>query len=315
MTALDGLLDTRCQYGIMTGFQDTGSAKAIVRFAEEHHFDSLWVGDHVAFAVPIMDSLMQLSCLASLTDRLTLGTAVYLLPLRAPAVVAKQVATLDRFSQGKFIFGVGLGGEFPAEYEACGVSVKERGARLAESIPILRKLWTGQKVSYQGQHFQFTDVQMLPKPLQPSGPPIWCGGRQAPALKRAGALADGYISYVVTPDFFSNALATIAAGAEAAHRELAHFGTGHLLFARIGDQYESTFSVAAEHLSQRYAMDFTAATRKYAAVGTPADVAEKINKFQQAGVRHFVLDMVGPNADRPEQLERFAKDVRPLLAA
>ena len=305
-------LDSQTRYGFMTGFQNRIMAREVVRFAEDNGFDSLWVGDHIAFAVPIMDSLTQLACAAALTDRLMLGTAVYLLPLRHPTPVAKQIATLDTLSEGKLIFGVGIGGEFPGEFDACGVSVQERGSRLGESMIILKKLWTGDLVEHQGKHFQFSEVRMRPRPYQSGGPPIWCGGRQEAALRRAGRLADGYISYVITPDMFASALTTIEVGADAAGRKLEKFGTGHLLFARIGDQYEEALSIAAEHLSQRYAMDFTAATRRYAAVGRPQDVADRINEFRRAGVRHFVLDMVGPNEDRMEQLQRFVTEVKPL---
>ena len=82
-----------------------------------------------------------------MSDRLRIGTAVYLLPLRHPAPVAKQVATLDTISNGRVIFGVGVGGEFPLEFQLCGVPVEERGARLSEGIRVLRKLWSGESTS------------------------------------------------------------------------------------------------------------------------------------------------------------------------
>lgn len=304
---------TDTQYGFVMGFSIPEEARRTVAFAHQHDFDSLWVGDHIAFAVPITDALTQLTYAAALTDRLTLGTGIYLLPLRHPVPVAKQVAALDTLSGGRLIFGIGVGGEFPGEFAACGVPVNERGARLDESIQILKQLWTGDKVSHQGKHFQFKDVQMLPKPGSTGGPPIWCGGRKEAALRRCGRLADGYISYVVTPDMYKSALQLIAAGAASAGRSLRQFGTAHLLFARVGDNYEDAFAAANAHLSQRYAMDFSAATKKYTAVGRPEDVAARMDEFRQAGVRHFVLDMVGPNADRFDQLERFASDIRPLL--
>ena len=114
---------------------------------------------------------------------------------------------------------------------------------------------------------------------------------------------------------YSSGLEKIAASAEAANREIDRFGTGHLLFARIDNDYEAALDVATEHLSQRYAMDFRPAAQRYAALGTPADVAEKIAEFVSAGIRHFMLDMVGPNEDRMAQLEWFAKEVRPLLGS
>src|SRR5205814_8660007 len=106
-------------------------------------FDSLWVGDHISFPLAIFDPLLQLAQAAVVSRRLLLGTGVYLLPLRHPVPVAKQVATLDHLTEGRLIFGVGVGGEFAREYEACGVPINERGPRLTEAIGIPRKLWTG----------------------------------------------------------------------------------------------------------------------------------------------------------------------------
>lgn len=312
---IQDLLSNNVQFGMMTGFGTPKAARLIVDFAHKHGFDSLWVGDHVAFPVPIIDCLTQLTYAAALSTRLTIGTAVYLLPLRHPTPVAKQISSLDMLSDGRLIFGVGIGGEFPNEYAACGVDVKQRGARLGESVKVLRKLWSGEPVSFEGNYFNLNNVRMRPVPKQSGGPPIWFGARQPAALARAGRLADGYISYIVTPSMFADALNRIADSAEQANRKISQFGTGHLLFARIDDDYESAFKIANSHLSQRYAMDFSKATRKYAAIGKPSDVAAKIAQFHDAGVRHFVLDMVGPETDRLDQLERFVGEVKTLFGA
>jgi probable F420-dependent oxidoreductase len=284
-----------------------------VRLAESLGFDSIWVGDHIAFAVPMLDPLLQLAQAAAFSDRLIFGTSVYLLPLRHPTPVAKQVATLDRLCNGRLVFGVGVGGEFPREYEACGVPVAERGARLSEAIPLLRRLWSGEPVASSGRFYPFPEVRMLPRPVQRPGPPIWCGGRSPKALARTARMGDGWLSYVVTPEMFRDGLVAIARECEAAGRTLERFGTGHLLFARIDDSHERALDVAAAHLSERYAMDFRKAAARYAALGRPADVAEKIAAFHAAGVRHVLLDHVGPAQERDAQLERFAGEVRPLL--
>jgi Luciferase-like monooxygenase len=109
--------------------------------------------------------------------------------------VAKQVATLDHLTEGRLIFGVGVGGEFPKEYEVCGVPLKERGARLSEAIRMMRKLWGGVPVSHNGGRYAaFEGVAMQPPPRQPGGPPIWCGGRSEGALRRTGRLGDGWLA-------------------------------------------------------------------------------------------------------------------------
>src|SRR6266478_4988443 len=213
-------LDPRLSVGIQTIHRRTEPAdepwrptidemQALVRLVDDCGYDSLWVGDHIAFAVPILDPLQQLAQAAVVSRRLMLGTGVYLLPLRHPTPVAKQVATLDHLTEGRLIFGVGVGGEFPKEYEACGVPIGERGPRLAESIAVLRKLWTGEAVSHHGRFFAFEGVRMLPAPRQAGGPPIWCGGRSDAALRRTGRVADGWLSYVVTPETYASSLAKI----------------------------------------------------------------------------------------------------------
>ena len=276
-------------------------------------YDSAWLGDHISFAIPILDPLLQLAQAAVASRRLLLGTGVYLLPLRHPGPVAKEISTLDHLTEGRLIFGVGVGGEFPREYELAGVPIGERGARLSEAITVLRKLWTGESVSHTGKFYSFPELRMLPPARQPGGPPIWCAGRSPAALRRTGRLADGYLSYVVTPQMFRDNLATIAAAAEAAGRRPQRFGTGHLLFTRLDATYEKALDAATETLSVRYAMDFRKAAIRYCALGTAPQIAERIREFHAAGVRHVVLDLLGPYEERFAQIERVAAEVLPLL--
>jgi probable F420-dependent oxidoreductase len=322
---MDLPLDPRLRIGVQTIHRRTEPAlgpwlpttdelRALVGLVDDCGYDSLWVGDHIAFAVAILDPLLQLAQAAIVSRRLTLGTNVFLLPLRHPVPVAKQVATLDHLCGGRLIFGVGGGGEFPKEFAACGVPLGERGARLNEAIPLLRQLWSGAPVSHAGRCYaSFDEVAMQPPARQPGGPPIWCGGRADAALTRAGRLADGWISYVVTPEGYRAALDKIETAAVKAGRQMARFGTGHLLFARIDASYEAALDAASETLSRRYAMDFRRATERYAALGRAEQVAERVRAFHAAGMRHLVLDFVGPYEERPAQIEAFARDVMPLL--
>lgn len=307
-------LDSQTHFGFITALPSPDETRRTVALAQRLEFDSIWVGDHVAFPVPIFDPLLQLAQAAAHGGDLLLGTAVYLLPLRHPTLVAKQVATLDHLTCGQLIFGVGVGGEFPNEYAACQVPVAERGRRLSESIPLLKRLWSGEPVIGDGQFYHFPEVRLRPAALQPGGPPIWCGGRSAAALARIGRMADGWISYVVTPAAYRRGLEAIAKAAAERGRTVERFGTGHLLFLRIDRDYDSALDTAAAHLSRRYGMDFREPARKYAALGPPEQVAETLMALHGAGVRHFVLDLAGPLEDRDVQLERFASQVRPLLA-
>ena len=323
---MDLPLDDHLSIGVQTLHRRTEPAEGpwlptideladLVCLVDRCGYDSMWVGDHVAFTIAIFDPLLQLAQAAVLSRRLMFGTDVYLLPLRHPTPVAKQVSTLDHLTEGRFIFGVGVGGEFPKEYEACGVPIKERGARLSESLTVMRKLWTGEPVSHAGRFFPLEDVKMQPPPRQSGGPPIWCGGRADPALRRIGRMTDGWMSYVVTPDMYRQGLEKIATAASEAGRTFDRgFGTAHLLFTRIDDTYEKALDAATISLSQRYAMDFRKAAQRYCALGPPQEVVETIFKFQQAGVRHVILDFVGPYEERDQQIERFAAEAMPLLA-
>jgi probable F420-dependent oxidoreductase len=321
---MDLPLDDRLRIGVQTIHRRTEPAegpwlptidemRTLVELVDRGGYDSLWVGDHISFALPIFDPLLQLAQAAVVSRRLQLGTAVYLLPLRHPTPVAKQVSTLDHLTEGRFIFGVGVGGEFPKEYEACGVPIAERGARLSESFTVLRKLWSGKPASHAGRFFQFEEVMMQPPPRQAGGPPIWCGGRSDGALRRAARLGDGWLSYVVTPEMYRSSLEKIDAAAREAGRTVTRFGTGHLLFTRIDDSYEAALDAATETLSVRYAMDFRRAAQRYCALGRPDQVVERIREFHAAGMRHVILDLLGPYEQRADQIARFAAEAMPLL--
>jgi len=310
---MDLPLEDHLSVGLIAALPNAAAVRHTSALAERLGYDSLWVGDHVAFALPILDPLLQLASVAAHSERLLLGTSVYLLPLRHPTLVAKQVATLDLLCGGRLVFGVGVGGEFPNEYKACGIPMRERGARLSESIPLLKRFWTGEAVTAQGRFYPFPATRLLPLPQQTGGPPIWCGGRSAAALQRIGRMGDGWISYVVTPQRYREGLEAIAKEAQAASRSLTRFGSAHLLFMRLDDRFEDALESATAHLSHRYAMDFREPARRYAVLGKPADVAARVHAFREAGVRHMILDLVGPFEERDAQLERFAREVRPLL--
>jgi len=319
-------LDTTLKLGIQTLHRRTEPAEgpwrptiseleSLVRLVDDCGYDSLWVGDHLAFNISILDPLLQLAQAAVLSRRLTLGTNVYILPLRQAALVAKQVATLDHLCEGRLIFGVGVGGEYPKEFELAGVPHGERGARLGAAIPLMRRLWSGEATGYAGRFFgNFTDVAMQPPARQVGGPPVWFAGRADPALARIGRLGDGWLAYVVTPETYRATLAKIAAAAAAAGRTIDRFGTGHLLFTRLDDSYETALDVATVALSHRYGMDFRRAAERYAALGPPERVAGRIRDFWDAGVRHMIIDIQGPLETRPQQIETFAEKVMPLLA-
>ncbi len=286
----------------------------LVRRLEALGFDSVWTGDHVSFNSPIYDSLTLLASYAPITRRIRLGTCVYLLALRAPAGAAKTAATVDVLSGGRLVFGVGVGGENPKEFELCGIPHRERGARVTEAIDVVRALWRDTPATFRGRFTSFEGVSIDPKPVQRPGPPIWVGGRSDAALARAGRQGDGWVSYVVGPDRYAQSLAKIRAAAEAAGRSLAGFTAAHLAFVTVGADYERARAVWVSHLSRRYAQDFGPLAKKYGIIGTPAQCVEQLAAFADAGCGYVVVDAIGDARDKRAQLEALAADVFPRLA-
>lgn len=278
-------------------------------------FDSLWASDHVSYTSPILDPLTLLATYAARTRRIRIGTCVYLLPLRHPTTVAKAVASLDFLSGGRVVFGVGVGGEFPKEFEACGVPREERGRRADEGIEVLRRLWRDSPASYEGRCFRFDGVTLEPKPAQPGGPPIWVGGRSDFALRRAGRLGDGWISYLVTPDRYRRSLDKIEGFAAEAGRSLDGFGQAHLTFITLDDDRETARATSARHLGRRYNQSFDDLVERYCVLGPPEACAETIEAFAEAGVQTFILNFIGDGAQEGEQVERFAAEVLPRFRA
>ncbi|HUY18274.1 MAG TPA: LLM class flavin-dependent oxidoreductase [Candidatus Binataceae bacterium] len=306
-------LATELRFGAQAWAFDGERARHAIKRLAAAGFDEVWAGDHVSFTGPVNDPLIQVGFLGALEPKLVFATGVYLLALRSPAAVAKMVATVDRLlGAGRFIFGVGVGGEFPREWQACGVPVAERGSRTNEALEVIKRLWNETRVTHRGRHYNFEEVSIDPRPATAGGPPIWIGGRAEPAQRRAAHLGDGWIPYVITSKRYAEGLDFIGREAAQAGRRLERFGSGVFLFCALAENYERAHQLASASLSRRYAMDFGEAARRYGALGTPADVAAKIAEYAAAGARDFVLDAVVDGA-REEQLERLAREVIPLV--
>ena len=283
----------------------------LVRRVEALGFDSVWCGDHVSFNLPIYESMTLLASYSAITERIRLGSAVYLLALRSPAVAAKITATLDVLSGGRLIFGVGVGGENPKEFEACGVPHRERGARVSEGIDVVRALWRDTPATFKGRFTQFEGVSIDPKPAQKGGPPIWVGGRSDAALARAGLQGDGWVSYVVTPERYRQSLDKIRVAASAHNRGLDGFATAHLTFITVGRDYEQARAAWVARLSKRYAQDFGPLAERYGVIGTPAQCAERLEAFRAAGCSCFLINPICEPPEEREQLETIAAEILP----
>jgi len=276
--------------------------------------DSLWVGGHVASRNPTPEAMMGLARLAALTERVTVGTAILLLPLYPPAIVAKQLADLDRVTGGRTVLGVGVGGEYPAEFRACQIPMGERGRRTDEAIAVIRRLWTAEEITHPGPFYPMEQVRVHPAPLQPGGPPIVVAGRKEPAMRRAAVLGDGWMPYLYSPRRYAASTETVRAHAAAAGRDLSGFEWCAWIFVNIDDDGDRAREAAAQSMGGTYDQDFRAMVDHVAAAGTPVEVARRVVEFVDAGARHFVFAPVpGPDGDRDRVVRRLLDEVMPAV--
>src|SRR5947208_10433493 len=196
---------TNARIGILVPGSFAGSPPTLPEFTaffrrtDDLGRHALWVIDRIFHTVNVLDPITLLTCAATVTSRVRLGTSVLLFVLRNPVLMAKTTATLDYLSGGRLILGVSLGGR-DNEFEPLGVSMQQRVSRLRENLTVMRQLWTEPQVTFHGRYYHLDNVSMEPKPLQKPGLPILMGGRADAVLKRSAAEADGYIAGVhVTP--------------------------------------------------------------------------------------------------------------------
>jgi probable F420-dependent oxidoreductase len=296
--------------GFGVGFMAGGSAREVAAL-EALPIDSLWIGGHVASRNPSPEATIGLARLAVLTERVTVGTAILLLPLYSPAIVAKQMADLDRVTDGRIVLGVGIGGEYAQEFRATQVPIKERGRRTDEAIPLIRALWSGEPVTHTGRYYPVEDVRLSPTPVQPGGPPIVVAGRQEPAMRRAARVGDGWMPYLYSPERYARSVATIRAEAADAGRDLDGFGWYAFVFTNVDPDGEVAREGAAAAVGGTYDQDMRAMVDRVTAAGTPAEVTATLQRFLDAGVDHFVFCPMGQ--DHGLIRTRLLEEVLPAL--
>jgi len=293
------------------GFTGLGQREEVAAL-EALPIDSLWVGGHVASPNPSPEVMVALARLGALTERVRIGTSILLLPLYPPAIVAKQIADLDRATGGRVTLGVGIGGEYPAEFRACGVPIGERGPRTDEAIGLLRRFWTGEPVTHHGRFYPVEDVRIHPAPAQPGGPPIIVAGRQPAAMRRAALLGDGWMPYLYSARRYAASVETVRAAAAEAGRDLSTFEWFAFVFVNVDADGDRAREETAEFIGGTYRQDFTAMVSSGAVAGTPAEVTEQLQAFVDAGARHFIL-ATATRSRAWEVVQVLTTDVMPAL--
>lgn len=293
--------------------------RAWLAAAERLPLASVWQGGHVLPPSATGEAVTRLALMTAWTERLRVGSAVLVLPLYQPVIVAKQLADLDARSGGRLTVGVGVGGEFADEFAAVGVPIAERGARTDEAMDLLRALWRGGPVTHHGRYFDVDDVVLRPVAApdggpgpQPGGPPLVVSGRKPPAMRRAARRGDGWMPYLVSAGAYARSVATIRAEAAAAGRDLAGFEWLLYLYCSVRPDGDRARDDVASFLGRAYGDKPGAMLDRIAPAGTPAEVAAKLQPYVDAGARHIVISPAAHH-DTFEVVRLAVEEVLPRL--
>ena len=247
-------------------------ANLVARMAqgiEEIGYDHIDIFDHVVMGhdvegrskslyspkMPILEVVSALSFIAAVTERVTLGTEVLVLPQRQPVLVAKQFSTLDLLSNGRARLGIGVGWQ-ESEFEALSEEFADRGVRTDEAIELVRACWREERINFDGAHYKSVAMAMEPKSPQREALPIWVGGNTPPAFRRCGKYGDGWLASRVTDaDFAKRSMDAIREAAVKAGRDPEAIGWQSMIAPppRPGDEAGKTFYAEPDRVATRAA--------------------------------------------------------------
>jgi alkanesulfonate monooxygenase SsuD/methylene tetrahydromethanopterin reductase-like flavin-dependent oxidoreductase (luciferase family) len=289
---------TSARVGMFTPFglleRGPEEAAAFLARAAQAGVDHICCGDHVSFAGVGFDGLVQATAMAMLHPALPVHTGVYLLPLRHPVLVARQLANISQLAPGRLVFGVGIGGEDRHEVQMCGVDPATRGRRMDECLTVVRQLLTGNAATFHGTFFDVDAAVIAPAPAEPI--PILVGGRSDAAIRRAGRLGDGWLGIWNSPQRFAAAVematqeSTVAARPDPPSRHAMQVWCG------FADSKEAARAQLAPAMEAFYRLPFERFER-YCPYGTAEDVAEFLAPYVAVGCVEFNLIPQAPDPD------------------
>jgi len=275
--------------------QGPETARAFLAQVDKAGIDHVCCGDHVSFADAGFDGLVQATALAMLHPTLPIYSGVYLLPLRHPVLVARQLADIDRLAPGRLVFGVGIGGEDRHEVAICGVDPATRGLRMNECLTILRQLLTGKAITFHGRFFDLDEAIIAPAPADAI--PIIIGGRSDAAIRRAARLGDGWLGIWNSPRRFAAAVEMAAQEAARAGRPDPPDRHAMQVWCGLADSKEAARACLAPAMEAFYQLPFERFER-YCPHGTADEVAEFLAPYAAAGCTEFNLIVQSPDHDQ-----------------
>ena len=293
---------------------------------EELGFDSVWVRDHLLWRphgmegtdITFVEPIVSLAAIASVTRRLVLGTAV-LIPVRWPLKLAQNLASLSYLAGGRVVAGIGLGSN-PKELAAVGLDLSRREEIFVETVQILRRVWAGNGVSFQGQVFSFSDVSIEPKPVEPI--PIWYGGATRASVRRAVAWCDGWLPGRIPMATLDDRLRLLRSLSEQQGKRVSVGVIPVVSVARTREEAVSRVDIRALTESSEASKTWIVPPGGFRTVedlegllvcGTPRECVDQIRAFEERGVELFVFDLRLQFDRFEESLELIGQEVLPRL--
>ncbi len=298
---------------VLTLSSDQTAVADEARAAEDAGFDGVATGEHLFFHGPVANGFVSLAAAAGATSRIRLLSSLTVLPLYPAALAAKLATTLDQVSGGRFDLGVGVGGEHPPEFVAAGVEVGDRGARADEGLELLRALWAGGDVDFEGRFTRVPGLRLEPGPVQPGGPPIWLGGRRPAAIRRAGRFANVWMPYMYSPEQLAESLRAVRREAERAGRVPGAVQGAIFCWGDVAEDAASARRTAVETVSAVYQQDFDRLADRYLLHGDPERVIARAREYAEAGAETLVFSPASDGAARRTSVELFVRQVLPAL--
>jgi probable F420-dependent oxidoreductase len=279
---------------------DMSVVHRVAQRADALGFRDLWVTENTLDHVFSFDPMVILTYAAAVTTSIRVGVSVAVLPVQSPIHLAHQVATLDYASSGRAILGVGLGRD--QHYTQFQVPREHRVRRFREQVELIKTLWTESKISYRGSIYQLEAGAMSPKPVQKPHPPIWFGGGHPDAIRRAAAMADGWMGAGGSSHAdFKRSVPLLREHLEKARRDPKTFPISKRVFLAVDERA----GVARDELHRWYSVVYhnPAGTDASGIHGTPEQVRERLEELVGNGATHLLLNPVSRHV---EQLEALA---------
>ena len=294
-------------------FSDVDALWQWIDLCEDNDVDSIWQTDRLISDVPMLESMTFFAALAARTERLKFGMNVIVVGHRDPLVLAKQCATVDFLSNGRMLPAFGVGGPIAPEWKATNRTLKGRGPVADEALEIMARLWAEDRVTYEGEHYQYRDATIEPKPVQ-QPLPLWIGGASPAAIRRTAKLGTGWVAGVQGATEVAGVVRKIKAALAEAGRtdyEPDHFGAGIGYHFGTWDDAEVQQAIAA---LQRRIPEVD--PKEYLTVGTAEDIIHRINQYRQAGVSKFIMRPMSRGDQKiMHQTKQLLQEVLPVIHA